>query len=90
MVHLLTVMASIDTHQQRIMSETEVAHCQNEIKTSEAIREVKACYTAALSDAESAYGTAIRKAEAVHSASTSEVEAVHATTVSKAKAASVV
>ena len=48
MVHLLTVRASIDACWQRIMSETEVAHHQNEIKTSEAIREVKAHYAAAL------------------------------------------
>ena len=40
MVHLLTVRTSVDTHQQRIISEMEVTHCQNEIKTSEAIRKV--------------------------------------------------
>ena len=52
--------------------EMEVPHCQNEIKTYETIREVKAHYMAALSNAESAYGTAMRKAEANSSASTSE------------------
>ena len=87
MVHLLTVRASIDAHQQRIMSEMEVAHCQNEIKTSEAIREVKASYAAALGNAEATYVTAVRKVT-THSTSTSEVEAAHATAVRKAGAAS--
>ena len=90
MIHLLTIRASIDAHQQRIISETEVAHCQNEIKTSEAIREVKACYMATFSDAKSAYGTAMRKAEATHSASNSEGEAACTTAVRKAEAASAV
>ena len=90
MVHLLTVRASVDACCQSIISETEVAHCQNEIKTSETIREVKTHYTAALSYAVSAYVTAIRKVETGCLASTSEVEAVHATAVRKAEAASVV
>ena len=88
MVHLLTIRASVDTHQQRNIDEMEVTHHQNEIKISEAIREVKAYYMATLSDAESAYGTAMRKVEAVHSVSTSEVEAVCTTAVRKAEAAS--
>ena len=90
MVHLLTVRASVDAHQWKIISETEVAHHQNEIKTSEAIREVKACYAVTLSNAESAYGTAMRKVEATRSASTIKAEAVCATAVRKAEAASVV
>ena len=89
MVHLLTIRASIDAHQKRIMSEMEVAHHQNEIKTSEAIREVKACYAATLGDAEAAYVTAMRKVETAHSTSTSEVEAACTTAVRKAEAASV-
>ena len=74
MVHLLTTRALTDTHHQRIISETEVSHHQNEINLAEAIREVKAMYAATISDAESAYVTAMRKADAAHSASTSEVE----------------
>ena len=66
MVHLLTVRASADDWQWRIISETEVAHHQNEIKSSEAIREVEAHYTATLSNAESAYRTAMRKVEAAY------------------------
>ena len=88
MVHLLTIRASIDAHQWRIMSETEIAHCQNELKTSEAIREVKTSYMATLGDAKATYVTAMRKAETAHLSSTSEVEAAHATTVRKAEAAS--
>ena len=90
MVHLFTVRASIDTHWWRIMSETEVTHCQNEIKTSEAIREVKASYVATLGDTEATNTTAMRKTETTHSTSTSEVEAAHITTVRKAEAASAV
>ena len=90
MVHLLTIRASVDAHCQRIISETEVTHCQNEIKTSEAIREVKAHYATAISDAKSASATAMRKADAACSASTSKMEAVHTTAVRKAEAASVV
>ena len=32
MVHLLTFRASVDAHQQRLISESEIAHCQNETK----------------------------------------------------------
>ena len=44
MVHLLTFRASVDTHWQRLISESEIAHCQNETKASEAINGVEACY----------------------------------------------
>ena len=90
MVHLLTVRALVDTHQQRIISEMEVIHCQNEIKTSEAIRKVQAHYAATLGNAKSTYGSAMRKAEATHSASTSEAEDNHTTAIRKAEAASAV
>ena len=68
----------------------EIAHCQNETKTSEAIKEIKAWYAAALSDAEATYVAAVGKVGAAHSASTREVEVIHATAVRKAEAASVV
>ena len=90
MVPLLTVRASIGSHQQRIMSETEVAHHQNELKTSEAIREVKASNTATLCNAEAAYVTAIWKVDTTSSTSTSEAEAACTTAVRKAEAASAV
>ena len=69
-VHLLTAKASIDTCHQRIISKTEVSHCQNEINLAEAIKEVKARYTTMIGDAESTCMTAMRKEEATHSAST--------------------
>ena len=87
MVHLLSARAAMDTHCQRIILETEISPCQNEIGTSEAIREIKAWYAATIGDAENAYGTAIRNVEAVHLASTSEVEVTWATGIRKAKAA---
>ena len=65
----------------------EVAHCQNEIKTSKAIREAKASYVATLSNAEATYVPARRKMETAHSTSTSEAEADCDTVVRKAEAA---
>ena len=53
------------------MPETEVSHYQNEIDTSEAIREIKVQYAAMIRVTEAAYGTGIRKAEAICLASTS-------------------
>ena len=90
MVHLLTIRASIDAHWQRIMSEMAVAHCQIEIKTSKAIREVKASYVAALGNPETAYVNTMRKVETAHSTSTSEAETACATAVRKAEDASAV
>ena len=90
MVYLLTARALIDTHCQRIISETEVSHCQNEINLAEAIREVKTRYATANGDAESAYATAARKVEATCSASTSEGKVISATGVRKAETANVV
>ena len=90
MVHLLSVRATIDTHHQWVISETEVSHCQNEINTSKAIREIKAWYAAMIGDAEATYGTTIRKAEAIHLASTSKVEVIQATGIRKAKATNAV
>ena len=63
-----------------------VSHCQNEIDTSEAIREIKAQYATAIGDAEAAYGTAMRKAEAVCLASTIKVEVIQANGIRNAKA----
>ena len=88
-VHLLTLKASVDACQQKLISEMEITHCQNESKTSEAIKEIKAHYAAALSNSKATYVAAIREAEATHSASTREAEVIHATAVRKAEAASV-
>ena len=89
MVHLLTARALTDTCCWRIILETEVSHCQNEINLAEAIREVKGRYATMISDAKSAYMTAMRKAEATCSASTSEVEVICTTGIRKAEAANV-
>ena len=42
MVYLLTFRTSIDAHWQRLISELEIAHCQNETKASDAINGVEA------------------------------------------------
>ena len=86
MVHLLTFRASVDAHWQRLISESGIAHHQNETKTSEAINGVEACYSVALCDTEAVYTAAMRDVEATHLASTREVEVSHATVVREAEA----
>ena len=88
MVHLLILKASIDAHWQKLISETEIAHHQNETKTSETIKEIEACSATALSDAKATYAAAVREAEATCAASTREVEVIHTTAVRKAETAS--
>ena len=61
MVHLLIFRTSVDAHQQRLISESEIAHHQNETKT---INGVEACYLVALCNTEAVYAAAMRKAEA--------------------------
>ena len=68
--------------------ETEAANHQNEIKTSEAIREVKACHAGTIGNAKFTYVTAMRKLEAAHSATTSKGETTCASAVRKVEAAS--
>ena len=89
MVHLLTLKASIDAHWWKLISEMEITHCQNETKTSKAIKEIKACHVAALGDAEATHVAATREAEATHSFTAREVEVICITAVRKAEAASV-
>ena len=89
MVHLLTLKASIDPYWWKLISEMEIAYHQNETKTLEAIKEIKAHYVAALSNAEATFAAAIRKAVATHSASAREMEVICATAVRNAEAASV-
>ena len=88
MVHLLTLKASTDACQQKLISEMENARHQNETKNSKAIKEIKAHYAAALGDAEATYVAAVRDAEATHSASAREVEVIHTTAVRKAESTS--
>ena len=86
MVHLLTFRASVDTHWQRLISDSEIVHCQNETKVSKAINGVEACYRAALHTTEAIYAAAMIEAGATHSAFTREAEATHATAVRAAEA----
>ena len=90
MVHLLSARAAVDMHCQWVILETEVSHCQNEIDTSKAIREIKAWYTAVIRDAKDIHGTAIRKVEAILLASTGKAKVIQATGIRKAEAASAV
>ena len=90
MIHLLTFRASIDAQWQRLISELEIAHCQNETKACDALNGVEACYAVALHNAKAVYAVAIREAEATCSASTREAEATHASAVREAEAARVV
>ena len=89
MVYLLTLRASVDAHWWKLISEMEIAHCQNETKTSKAIKEMKVHYVAALSNSKAINAAAIREAEAMYSASTREAEVIHATAVRKAEATNV-
>ena len=86
MVHLLTFRASVDACQWRLISESEIAHCQNETKALEVINGIEACYSAVLCNTEAVYTAAMREAEATHLASAREVEATHATMVREAEA----
>ena len=87
MVHLLTFRALVDAHQQRLISESEIANCQNETKTSKAINGVEAHYTVALHDSEAIYVAAKREAEATCYTFTREAEATRTTAVREAEAA---
>ena len=70
MVHLPILKASVDAHWQKPISKMEIAHCQNETKTSETIKEIEACSMTALSNAKATCVAAIRGVEAAHAAST--------------------
>ena len=87
MVHLLTLRSSVDTHWQRLISEWEIAHHQNETKASKAINGLDAHYTAALHNTEAVYAAAMREVEATCSTSTREAEATCTTAVREAEAA---
>ena len=52
MVHILTFRDSVDAHWQRLISEPEISHYQNETKASKVINGVEAHYAVALHDTE--------------------------------------
>ena len=87
MVHLLSFRAPVDAHWQRLISESEITHHQNETKALETVNGVEAHYLAALHDTEAVYAAAMREVEATHVASTREAEATHTTMVREAEAA---
>ena len=60
---LLTTRASMDSHQRSLVSNTKTALHQNEVKATEAIKEVKAHCTAMIWDAEAMCAITIREAE---------------------------
>ena len=86
-VHLLTVRTSVNAHQRRLISESQITHCKNETKASETINGLETYYMAALHDTKAVYAAALRKVEATHTASTREVEATCTTTVKEAETA---
>ena len=87
MVHLLSARATMDMCCQWVLLETEVGNCQNEIDTSEAIRQIQAWYAAMIGHADAIYWTAIRKVKAICLASTSKAEVTWTTSIRKAKTA---
>ena len=76
---LLTTWASLDGHQQRLISDTETTFHQNKAKASEAIKEVKDHCVASICEAKALSAVAIRNAETTHSISIMEVEGAHMT-----------
>ena len=62
MSYILTLQASLDTWQWRLVSDIETTLHQNEAKATEAFKIVKAHYTATICEAEVMYTMAIRQA----------------------------
>ena len=87
MSHLLTLQASLDAHQWRLVSDTETTLHQNEAKASEAIKVVKACYATSILETEALYVSVIKEVEANYSTSIMEMEGGHVTAMQDVKAA---
>ena len=83
MVHLLSVRATLDACHQWLISEAEANQHQNNIATSEAIREIKAQFTTMIVNAEAT----MQKVEANCLASINEAKASHVAGIWKAEAA---
>ena len=83
MIYLLSVKATLEACHQQLISEVDVNQCQNDIDTSEAIREVKARYTITDADVEAS----MKRMEVNCLASLNEVKAYHIAGIWKAKAA---
>ena len=74
MGHLLMTRASMEAHQQKQVSDFEMALCWNEAETPKAIKEAKTHHGAAIREAEAHHTTLVREAEAHHATLTREVE----------------
>ena len=61
---LLAIKSSIDTHQQKLISEFGMALCQNNSEATESVKEAKAICADSIQEAKTCSSTAIREAEA--------------------------
>ena len=87
MICILTTQASLDTCQERLVSDTETTLHQNEAKASKAVKGVKACCTASIHEAEALYVAAMWESETAHSISIMKVEGACTTAAREAEAA---
>ena len=71
---ILTLQASLDAQQWRLISDIETALHQKEAKAAEAIKIAEAHYVGTICKAKAMYAMAIREAEISHSTSIMEVE----------------
>ena len=85
MGHLLMTRTSLDTHQQKQVSDFEMALCQNEAKVTKAIKEAKAHCGAAIREAEACHSTLIREEEDDCTTIAVEVETCCTTSIRKAE-----
>ena len=72
--HLLVTRSSIDAHWRKQVSVFEMALCQNESQTTEAIMEAKALCAHTIQDAETHQTVLINKAEVQHTNCIKEIE----------------
>ena len=78
---LLMTRASIDTHCKKQVLDFEMAFCQNEAQTTEAIREVKAHCGAAIREAQATCATAFREAETTCADHAYTIQQLHSNTM---------
>ena len=72
--HLLVTRSSIDTHQRKQVSDFQMALCQKELETTEAIKEVKALSAHTIQDVKTHWTVLISKAEVCHTTHIKEIE----------------
>ena len=74
MSHILTLQASLDAWQQRLISDIETALHQNKAKAAKAIKIAKACYVGTIHKAKAMYVMVIREVKTSCSTSIMEAE----------------